>query len=153
MKLIGGIAALLLAICLPIMLGSETVSAGSGPKIIYGYVYDVEGNPYDGVTVTVSVWNNVDAKTTRIIDTYAGGFYDVTFDEGSMWDVGKQVEVIADDGIAAPITVTDTLDAFGDQQVDIHYDTAIPQFGSAIGVFLAAGIVGAIAVVALPRRR
>jgi len=152
-KLIGGIAALLLAICLPLILGSETVSAASGPKVITGYVYDVNGDPYNGVTVAVSVWNNANVKTTIIIVTYAGGFYDVYFTEGSMWDVGKQVEVIADDGIVAPITKTDTLDALGDQQVDIYYGTEIPQFGSAIGVAFATGIVGAIAVVALPRRR
>jgi len=151
-KVLIGISFLLMATCVPILLATEPVSAASGPKVIYGYVYDVDGNLYDGVTITVSVWNNANSKTTVVEVTADGGFYEAVFNDGSSWDIGKQYQVIADDGIGPQIPKTGTLDALGDQQVDIHYDTAIPQFGSALGFALSAGIIGAVAVVAVSRR-
>ncbi len=152
-KVLIGLAFLLLAICVPILLATESVSAAGGPKSIWGYVYDENGVPADGATVTVSVWNNANVETSGIDVTHDGGFYEVIFNDGSVWDIGKQVRAIADDGVSQSPPSTDTLVAGPDQQVDVHYPTAIPQFGSAIGLAFSAGIVGVVAVVAVTRRR
>jgi len=140
-----------LTVCMAVALLSTSVNAGTWPYSIYGYVYDEDGFIIVGATVSVSVWNNANEKTTLPDQVTDGdGFYECAFDDGSIWDPGKPVEVTVDTGTKQK-TVTDTLVAGPDMQIDVHFETAIPQFGTITGFAVAAGLVGIIAIM-IPAR-
>ena len=142
-----------LTLCMAAALLPGSVHAGTLPYSIYGYVYDVDGTPVVGATVVVSVWDNDNEKTTLpSTETSGDGFYECAFFDGSIWDPDKPVEVTADTG-TKQMTVTDTLVAGDSMQIDVDFRTLIPQFGTTTGFAVAAGLVGIIAIMILPRVR
>jgi len=132
---------------------SSTVSAAPfGPLIVSGIVYDEAGDPLDGAHVVVTDTNTLVSET---YDTGSDGFYYVSISGQGGWDVGDTIEVVAtfgEDQATNTSEATAQMEIDG-MEVDVHFGTAIPQLGSSVGIAIAAGLVGLIAVVAVGVRR
>jgi hypothetical protein len=85
--------------------------------------------------------------------TWSDGYFSVTF-AGTDWVEGDDIVVVAvkagNGGEAINYSVADDV---SDQNVDVHFETAIPQFGGLVGAFAAAGLVGAVAIVSFRKRK
>ena len=136
------------------LLGSMSVRAGDGPKIVQGYAYDDTGNPLGGVVVTVVV---IDKDTHLVKDTQTDttgspdGYYSVSFDT-FIWNIGDTIRATGTyNSVDQP---NETLaDASAVQDIDINFTTAIPQFGSVLGFAVAAGLVCAVGILFVSYRR
>jgi hypothetical protein len=131
------------------ILSSSLVSA-VGTKTIVGTVYDESGNPLAGATVTVTMKSGETVHGVHSDDpTLSDGYYLITFGE-TEWAVGDDIVVVAvKAGNGGEATSNSVADDFDFQIVDVSFQTAIPQFSGLVGAFAAAGLVGAIAVVAV----
>jgi len=133
---------------------SSTVSADPiGGLIVIGTVYDSEGLPLEGATVVVT-----DARTSASdsMVTLSGGFYTVTIPGGGGWDIGDRIDVVANAPGEVQKSNYSYAPADGEENgmtIDVHFGTAIPQLGSSVGMAVAAGLVGVVAVVAVGVRR
>jgi len=122
-------------VAVPFVLGYVHLAKAQGvPKTVYGAVYDENGDLYVGVTVTVNMWTGGVGGVLHgsyVNGPSPDGWYEVIFLDGE-WTAGDTIEVIAEKpgggGQAPPVTVG--CDATGSQVVDVHFPTAIPQFGS-----------------------
>jgi hypothetical protein len=142
------------AIIAVFVLSSGLVSAQGFPKVIKGIVYDESGIELEGATVTVTMKSGATVHGMETDGpTWDDGYFQVTFDVG-YWVEGDDIVVVAakagNGGEAINYSVADDLDQ---QIVDVHFETAIPQFGGFVGAFVAAGLVGAVAVVSFRKRK
>ena len=132
---------------------SSTVSASPiNGLIVSGYVYDEGGVPLDGAHVVVT---DTTTPFSGSYDTGGDGFYYVTVPGLGGWEVGDVIVVVATFG-GDEATNTSTATAqmeFDGMDLDAHFGTAIPQLGSSVGMAIAAGLVGLVAVVAVGVRR
>jgi len=81
------------------------------------------------------------------------GWYAVIFPDGQ-WGQLDTIQVIAvPPGGGDPAENTTSCNEEGSQYVDVHFETAIPQFGSLVGAFAATCLVGSIAVVTIRKKR
>jgi len=157
-RVLFGTCLLLIGIIAVFLLASHSVSAG-GAKTIQGYVYDENGQKFGvskvaHVTVIVKTPGGI-VRQTLEDDTDANGLYRVSLSVFN-WDTGDTLEVFATyNSVQSPTNTTTCSDPddFPIQNVDVHFPTAIPQFGSIIGSVLASVFVGSVAVVALGYRR
>lgn len=141
-----------------LLLSSSPASAGTGPLIVWGFVYDEEGSRLQGAYVDVYVLdkdtNAVKTELTGLpYPTGSDGAYTATFAPED-WVAGDKVKAIATFGtqsVSNQVTVVEE----GPLQVDLDFRTAIPQFGSMLGFLVAAGVVCivGIAFVSLRRKR
>ena len=152
-----GTFVLVIGITAIFLLASHSVSAG--PKVIQGYVYDVDGQKFGGskiayATVTIKDSGGSVRQTLTDVDgTDPNGLYRVTLD-GSKWSPGDTIEVYATyNSVPSPTNTTTCDEDPTSQNVDVHFPTAIPQFGSTIGLVLVSVFVGSVAVAALCCRR
>jgi len=135
---------------------SHPVAAGPGPLTVRGYIRDNAGNPLEGASITVNIrYAPPPGGTIRstLYDTSdSTGFYSVSF-AYTEWDVGDIIEVIATwhghqennytDATVKPV-----------QHVNVTYAFEIDEYGAgAIGLVVAGGFVGAVALVVLVRRK
>ena len=133
---------------------SSTVSAAPpfGSLIVSGIVYDEAGDPLDGAHVVVT---DTTTPFSDSYDTAGDGFYFVTIPGQGGWNVDDIIQVVATFG-GDQATNTSKATAqmeFDGMDLDAHFGTAIPQLGSSVGMAIAAGFVGLIAVVAVGVRR
>jgi hypothetical protein len=61
---------------------SGNASAGDGPKVVRGYVYDSDGRPVQGANVTITAYYD---------STGSDGFYTYTFSFTS-WEIGDTIQ-------------------------------------------------------------
>jgi len=129
---------------------SSNVSALAN-LLVTGIVYDEAGDPLDGAHVVVT---DITTSYSESYDSFGGGVYIVTIPDGS-WGVGDIIEVVATFGEdqATNTSITTAEMEIEGMEVDVHFGTAIPQLGSSVGMAIAAGLVGLIAVVAVGVRR
>jgi hypothetical protein len=133
---------------------SSTVSADPlGALIVSGTVYDSGGFPLEGAHVVVT-----DTRTlvSDYFDSLSGGFYVVSLPGGGGWDIGDIIDVVATAPGEDQKTVSSEVPADAETNgmtIDVYFGTAIPQLGSSVGMAIAAGLVGLIAVVAVGVRR
>jgi len=136
------------------LLGSMSAMAQTGPKAVRGYVYDNAGKVLEGANVTVEIIN----KTTHTVTdtqrdtTGSDGYYMVTF--FGTWEIGDTIRAKATYG-SVESQVNETIIATESpyEDLDIHFTTAIPQFGSVLGFGVAAGLVCAVGLAFVSRRR
>lgn len=130
-----------------LFISSGNVSAGIGPKVVSGYIYDSEGNPVNGANVVVNIIHNSVVTATKSYTTGSSGYYMVSFAPAE-WQVGDTLEVLATKGSDQGDN-SKVITGEGGESIDVHFETAIPQFGSLVGVLLAAGLMGGVAIVFL----
>lgn len=135
---------------------SESSSAALAPKVVRGYVKDNAGHPVAGANITVNIrYGPPPTGTIRstLYDTSkSDGFYSTNF-SNFQWDVGNIIEVISTWHGAQENNYT-SADAKPVQYVNVTYPYAIDEYGSgALGLLIAGGFVGAVAVVLLVRRK
>jgi hypothetical protein len=136
------------------LLGSISTMAGIGPKAVQGYVYDNAGNLLGGATVTVVI---IDKTTHLVRDTLTDttgldGYYSVSF-APDKWDIGDTIRARATSG-SVQSEANETLATADEyQNLDIHFTTAIPQFGSVLGFGVAAALVCAVGLAFVSRQR
>lgn len=150
-----GTCILVVGVIAVLLLASHSVSAG-GPKTIQGYVYDESGQKFGGskiaqATVVIKTPGGTILQTLTDA-TDANGQYRVVLDPFN-WNTGDTIEAFATYNSVQSLTNTTTCTVSPLQNVDIHYETAIPQFGSIVGSVLASVFVGSVAVLALGYRR
>ena len=134
---------------------SSIVRAGPVDNLtIQGTVYDSGGSPLDGADVVVT-----DTTTHVSLDyvSFAGGFYTLTFSAGD-WGIGDTIRVVAnvlgeEEKVNSSEVPADIESDSYAMTIDVHFGTAIPQLGSSVGMMIAAGLVGLVAVVAVGVRR
>jgi hypothetical protein len=103
--------------------------AGVGPKIVQGYVKDVDGNPLAGIPVAVMINTHSDSTTTD-----EDGYYMITFPY-DVWSIGDKINVsvvINSQTMSKEITANDQ----PYQCVNFQESVAIPEFGSNNSVVL-----------------
>jgi len=153
----GGLVLLVpLVVMSAFLFSSGSVSAQGFPKTVMGEVFDENGDLYVGVTVTVNMWTGGVGGVLH--GTYddgpsPDGWYSVIFPDGK-WAELDTIQVIANPpGGGDQAVNTSSCNDAGSQKVDVHFETAIPQFGSLVGVFAATGLVGAVAIVTIRKKR
>ena len=134
------------------LLAPAMVSAASGPKAVAGYVWDNAGNNITGASITVNIRNLTNViKATQSDTTDSDGYYAVTFQPAD-WEIGYTIETISTyNSIQETNSTTATNYPF--QFVNISYPFEIPELGSWVGLVIAGGFLGAVAVVMLTRRK
>jgi hypothetical protein len=135
------------------LLGSMSAMAGTGTKPVQGYVYDNAGNLLKGATVTVVVIDNTThlVRDTQTDTTGSDGYYMVSFGPDK-WDIGDTIRARATSGSVQSDANETIANESATQNLDIHFKTAIPQFGSVLGFCMAAGLVCAVGLAFVSRR-
>lgn len=143
------IASVAMAVVVADLDGSETTVAAGGFKAVQGYVYDSLDIPLDGASVKVEMVNKTTLLVTATETTTTGsdGFYGVTFDISSVWEVGDTILVTATYNLNEQSNQA-FADDVGFQQIDVHFGTVIPEFGSLFGP-----VVAVVAIACLVRFR
>lgn len=137
------------------LVSTTNASAATGPLTVYGYVYDNLGDPLEGATVVITIVATAESRSTT---TDENGFYTNAADEfeSGDYDVGDTIQVVSTyNSVEATNSeeVTEDMEEFGLAQVDVHYLTEIPEFGSFAGVVVASIAVGAVAMLSMRKRR
>lgn len=151
MAAIAGFAALLFVFSF-VSTVPTNASAGPWPLAIYGYIYDMYGDPVDGADVTVTILNGATPVSTHTDTSDGAGYYSTLFLSGE-WEIGYDIEVVAVYMGSAPEMATGVAPDGNDIQVDVHFTFEIPEFGAEWGLLVAGVAVGAVAVVAVVWRR
>lgn len=129
----------------------KTASAGAThDKVVNGYVRDNAGNPYPGVTVTVTIDGNAKSELTNSL-----GYYDLLF-LSAEWTVGNTTFVVAQDQYSNQQTTSVAADdSVAQTMTTLVFPYEIPEMGSSLGLIAAGILVGAvaIAVVTFVRRK
>ena len=132
--------------------GSRASIAGTGPKVVEGYVYDLSGIPLEGAVVTVEVIDQSThlPKATQSDTTGPEGYYMVTFGDQSLWNVGDTLKATAiyDSNSQSNETLADDS---GFQSMDVNFGFIIPEFGSLFGSVVA--VAGMVCFIAMRVRR
>jgi hypothetical protein len=158
-RVVGGLVLLMpLVVMSAFLFSSGSVSAQGFPKTVWGAVYDEHGDLYVGVKVTVNMWTGgvggvLHGSYVSLPDPSPDGYYGVIFPDGK-WAELDTIQVIVDPpGGGDQAVSTASCDDTGNQQVDVHFETAIPQFGSLIGAFVASCLVGTVAIVTIRKKK
>jgi hypothetical protein len=144
MKRILPIALAMCVVLVAVLLSVPKIaSAGASHfKIVDGYVQDNKGNPYAGVTVSVTIDGNVKSELTN-----SAGFYDLLF-LSAEWTVGSTISVVAQYQSGEPQTTSAVADDSNAQTMTtLVFPYEIPEMGSSLGLVAAGILVGAVAIV------
>lgn len=124
-----------------------------GPLSVYGYVYDMGGQPLEGATVVVTI---LESGATATDTTGPDGSYvadpDIPADK---YDLGYTIQVVAtynSNQQSTSVLVDQDMHDFGVAQVDVHYTYEIPEFGSIVGLAFAMVAVCVVALLVIGRR-
>lgn len=131
---------------------TNAIADGPGPITVLGYVYDNMGDPLEAASVVVT---NEDTLATDSTTTDEFGYYQIDFEAAQM-NVGDTVRVDTSySGAPATddIVLTSDMFASGYAQIDVHYLTEIPEFGSFFGVLLVSIALGVVALSSSRRKR
>jgi hypothetical protein len=139
------------------LTGSRPVAAsGIQPLSIDGHVYDSSGHGVSGASVTVLIVQT-GATSTDPDGTDSNGLYQINpeFDPAD-YSLGNTIRVTAVSGLGTQSNetpVSQDMYDFGLGEIDVNYQTAIPEFGSTMGVMVAACLAGTVAIVAIGKPR
>jgi len=153
---IRALISLVLSVCFALamftLVVSDDASAGDGLKIVRGYVWDKVGRAVEDADVTVNIRLASDdtVRSTMTETTDSVGWYSVTFGM-SDWDIGDRIETIATyNSVQEDNSTTATSsNIWPIQYLNVTFAFEIPQFGSTLGLVIAGGAVGMVAVVSL----
>lgn len=129
------------------LLPTQT-SAGPQDMSVRGYVWDSEYRDVEGASVVINIKDGETVRSTDSDTSDANGFYSVMF-AAAEWEVGDTIEVIFTFESRQDTNWTTAIDATI-QYVNMTFSFEIPEFGSLLGLALAAialGVVGTAAVV------
>jgi len=150
--LISLVLSLCFALAMFTLVGSDDASAGDGLKIVRGYVWDKVGRTVEGADVTVNIrWASDDTVRSTLTEaTNSDGQYSLTFGM-SDWDIGDRIQTIATYNSAQEdnSTIATSSNVWPIQYLNVTFAFEIPQFGSTLGLVIAGGAIGAVAVVSL----
>ena len=136
---------------------SQPVRAASEPIFVWGKVVDSAGNPISGASV--EVWNTrTNVVRTDADGTDSNGIYacDDDFTPPGDYIVGDTLQVNVSSTLGSKsnqTVVTVAMSEAGEAEIWVEYDTAIPEFGTAIGAMVAAFAIGAVSILVLRRKR
>ena len=136
------IVAMFLLVALMLLVPGHAQADEVTPKWVRGYVYDIDGLLLAGANVTVTVDGNA-----RSEDTDSSGFYQVEFSP-SEWTIGHEISIVAvKNGLVGTNSTTAVAGIPQDLYCQIPYE--IPEHGSPLGLLIAGGLLGIVAIVAL----
>ena len=131
---------------------SGQTSAGDGNKIVRGYIWDSAYRNVSDASVVVTIWDPTKTVQRASLSetTDEEGFYQIWFGP-SDWYVGDLIEVVCTFSGNQETNSTTAASSIPlpYQYVNITYPFEIPEFGSVVGLILAGGAIGAVAMVAL----
>lgn len=135
-----------------VLASSGQTSAGDGNKIVRGYIWDSAYRNVSDASVVVTIWDPTKTvQRASLSDTSdEDGFYSIWFGP-SDWYVGDLIEVVctySGNQETNSTTATSSI-PLPYQYINITYPFEIPEFGSVVGLILAGGAIGAVAMVAL----
>ena len=152
----------ILACALTVVISSNSLSVAADPPpppgfFIFGFVYDENGDPLEGAFVVVDVYDQDTEEfkasgQSDIYPTEADGYYEVTSIDSSLLEVGDDIEVTATVGSIEQKNWS-VVPSYIFVIIDVHFTTAIPQFGSLLGFAVAAGAVCVVGVAFVSLRR
>jgi hypothetical protein len=123
----------------------------TGPLTVWGYVYDLSGQPLEGANVVVTV-ERTDATTSGV--TGSDGKYQAWPDiPQADYDIGDTILVVATYNSNVQDNSSEVLENLGVLQIDVKYTYEIPEFGTILGFLVASALVGMIAVYSVSRRK
>ena len=133
--------------------GNRAQILATGPLTVYGFVYDLAGQPLEGASIVVTI---VETSSTAYATTAANGAYQAEPDiPQTGYDVGNTIRVVAtlDSHQQQNSTlVTQAMVDDGLARVDVHYTYEIPEFGGVLGVVFVFVVVAAVAVAVLGKK-
>lgn len=145
--------AVLTVVAGPSYNSARVMDTPTGPLTVWGYVYDLGGQPLEGANVVVTI---VESGATASGTTGSDGRYqavpDITADK---YDLGYTIQVVATYNSAQQSTsvpVDQDMHDFGIAQVDVHYTYEIPEFGGVVGLAFAMLAVCVVALLVIGRR-
>ena len=144
-----------IAVLMTAMAALLPSQAAAGPQdiTVRGYVWDSQHRDVEGADVVVNIKDGATIISTDSDTSDVNGFYSVMF-LAADWSVGNTIEVIFTFESKQDTNWTTAVDA-AIQYVNMTYDFEIPEFGSLLGLALAAvvlGVVGTAAVVLWKRK-
>lgn len=147
-----GICTILLCTFISLLIISPGfTSAATHAKTVRGYVWDSVGRDIEGASVLINIKDGESIVSSDSDTTDANGFYSVIFNDFE-WDIGNTIEVISMYESSEEINSTVADDSFV-QWVNVSYTFEIPQFGGGMGLLIAGGFLGAIAIASFTRRK
>jgi len=153
----GGIAATFVLILTLVTLSGSVQAQPADSLFVYGRVVDSADTPISGASVTVSIKDKTAVRSDPD-GTDSNGWYAISADFTFSTDyvVGDYLIVEASCGLGAQTNqseITLAVAEAGEALVWVDYTTAIPEFGSTLGLVLATFITGLVAVVVVGKKR
>lgn len=132
----------------------SNVSAGGGPKIVQGWVWDNAGRNITGADVLIEIkdpntWNTR-ASLTDTTDN--DGYYQVSFGPSDWYD-GDLINITVTYQASQVKNSTTALEGKPVQYLNATYPFEIPDFGSMAGFAIAGVCLGGIAMFLIVRRK
>ena len=142
---------IVLALLALTLLTTTNATAASHPTTVSGTVRDSEGTPAPDVSVTVNMKNGETVVSTKSETTDGNGEYSVIF-LAAEWEIGYTIQVIATFHAQQESNSTTAIDSFT-HVVDVKFNFVIPDFGTEVGLIVAGGAIGLVAVAVILRKR
>lgn len=130
------------------------VSAGGGPKIVQGYVWDNAGRNITGASVLIEIKDpSTWATRASLTDTTDDdGYYQVSFGPSDWYD-GDSINITATYQANQVRNSTTAVEGVPVQYLNATYPFEIPELGSIVGFAVAGACLGGIAVFLIVRRK
>ncbi len=129
--------------------GARTLDV-TGPLTVWGYVYDLAGQPLEGADVVITV-DRTGATSYGV--TGSDGRYQGTPEiDAAQYDIGDTIAVVATYNSNSQSATGTVVEDIGVLQIDVHYTYEIPEFGTFLGFIAAFVIVAVVGAVLLARR-
>ena len=142
---------IVLALLALALLSTTNATAASHPTTVAGTVRDSAGTPAPDVSVTVNMKDGETVMSTKSETTDNDGGYSVIFLEAE-WEIGYTIQVIATFHGKQESNSTTATDIMY-HTVDVKFNFEIPDFGTEVGLVVAGGAIGLVAVAVILRKR
>ena len=136
------------------LMAPSNVSAGSGPKIVHGWVWDNAGRNITSADVLIEI-KDPSTWTTRaaLTDTTDNdGYYQVSFGPDDWYD-GDSINITVTYQASQVKNSTTALEGKPVQYLNATYPFEIPDIGSMAGFAIAGVCLGVIAVFLIVKRK
>lgn len=153
-RILAGTLASIAILMIGVLAVPGNVSAGDGPKIVRGWVWDNAGHNITGANVLIEIKNtsNWETRASLTDTTDDKGFYSVTFGF-SDWYSGDSINITVTWEGKQLKNNTTAVSARPVQFVNATYPFEIPDLGSVAGFAIAGVFLGAIAIFLIVRRK
>ena len=143
--------AIVLALLALALFSTTNATAASHATSVVGTVRDSAGTPAPDVSVTVNMKDGETVISTKSESTDGNGEYSVLF-LAAEWEIGYTIQVIATFHAQQESNSTTAIDAMI-HVVDVKFNFEIPDFGTEVGLIVAGGAIGLVAVAVIIRKR